>query len=102
MHELLTPCAKSSAESSSQKPGSRELDAKMASYFYANGIAFNAAASSSFALRIEESMKFVRQNQLTPSTQFSGELLDNAFESTEKLVALILGGAKKYGATIAC
>ena len=39
MHELLTPCAKTSAESSSQKPGSKELDAKTASYFCENGIA---------------------------------------------------------------
>ena len=33
---------------------------------------------------------------------FSGELLDNAYESTEKLFALILVVATKYGATIAC
>ena len=39
LHELLTPCAKTSAESSSQKPGSKELDAKTASYFCENGIA---------------------------------------------------------------
>ena len=41
MHELLTPCAKTSAESSFQKPGSKELDVKKASYFHENGIAFN-------------------------------------------------------------
>ena len=64
MHKLLTPCAKISAKSSSQKPGSEELDAKKASYFDENGIAFNTAASSSFALMIEESMKFARINQL--------------------------------------
>ena len=50
------------------------MDAKIASYFYENGIAFNTAASSSFALMIEEiqeSMnlkiqfqKFARQNPL--------------------------------------
>ena len=43
----LTPCAKTSAESSSQKPGSKELDAKIASYFNENGIAFYTAASLS-------------------------------------------------------
>ena len=35
-------------------------------------------------------------------SNFSGELLDNAYESTEKLVAPILAVTKKYGATIAC
>ena len=64
MHKLLTPCAKTLAESSSQKSGSKELDAKIASYFYENGIAFNTASSSSFAIMIEESMKFARQNPL--------------------------------------
>ena len=47
------------AESSmkdSQKSGPKELDAKLASYFYINAIAFNTAASSSFALMIEESV----------------------------------------------
>ena len=39
MQELLTPSAKTSAESSSQKPGSKELDAKTASYFCENSIA---------------------------------------------------------------
>ena len=58
MHELLTRFAKSSAESSSQKAGSKELDAKVASYFCANGMAFNTAASSSLALMIEESMNY--------------------------------------------
>ena len=29
-----------------------------------------------------------------------GELLDNSYEFTEKLVALIVAVAKKYGATI--
>ena len=48
----------------SQKLGPKELDAKIASYFYENGIAFNTAASSSFALMIEESMKFARQYPL--------------------------------------
>ena len=70
-------------------------------------IAFDTAASSSFALMMEESMKFARQNPLQSykvphRLKFSGELLDNAYESTEKLVAPILAVAKKYGATIAC
>ena len=71
-----------------------------------NSIAFNTAASSSFALMTEESMKFTRQNPLQSYTvhhlhKFSGELLDKAYESTEKLVAPILPVPKKYGATIA-
>ena len=71
MHELLTPCAKTSAESSSQEPGSKELDAKLESYICVNGIAFNTEASSSFALMIEyevrqtkSASKFARQNPL--------------------------------------
>ena len=34
--------------------------------------------------------------------KFLGELLHNAYRSMEKLAALILALAKKYGATIAC
>ena len=70
MDEPLTPSTKKIAKTSltgTQKTGSKELDAKIASYFYENGI----AASSSFALMIEESMKlkiqfqkFARQNPL--------------------------------------
>jgi hypothetical protein len=109
MDEILTPCPVKSAESSmkdSQKSGPKELDAKIASYFYENGIAFNTAGSASFALMIEESMKFARQYPLqsykVPNRhKFSGELLDKAYESTEKLVAPILAVGKKYGATIA-
>ena len=52
-------------------------------------------------------MKFARQNQLQSykvphRLKFTGELLDNAYESTEKLIAPILAVATKYGATIAC
>ena len=109
MDELLTPCTKKSAKTSvtcTQKTGSKELDSKITSYFYENGIAFNAAASSSFALMTEESMKFARQNPLQSYKvphrhKFSGELLDKAYESTKKLVAPILAVPKKYGATIA-
>ena len=108
MDELLTPCTKKSAKTSvtsSQKTRSKELDSKIDSYFYEIGIAFNTAASSSFALKIEESMKFARQNPLQSykvphSHKFSGKLLDKSYESTEKLVAPILAVAKKYGATI--
>ena len=46
----------------SQKSEPKALDAKIASYFYENGI--NAAATSSFALMIEESIKFTRQYSL--------------------------------------
>ena len=55
-------------------------------------------------------MKFARENplqshKLPHRLKFSGELLDivdNAYESTEKLAAPILAVATKYGATIAC
>ena len=88
----LTPCAKTSAESSSQKPGSKELDAKIASYLNENGIAFYTAASLSFSLIIEERMRLARQNLLISckvpnQLNFFGEL-DNAYESTEKHAAL--------------
>ena len=60
----------------------------------------DSAASSSLALMIEESMNFTRLNLLQSykvphRLKFSGEYLDNAYESTEKLVALILAVAKK-------
>ena len=89
----LTPCAKTSAESSSQKPGSKELDAKIASYLNENGIAFYTAASLSFSLIIEERMRLARQNLLLSckvphQLKFFGEPLDNAYESTEKHAAL--------------
>ena len=104
--QCLTPCVKASAESSPQKPGSKELDAKIQSYFCENDITFNTA-SPSFALMIQESMKFTRQNPLQSYKvphwlKFSGELLDNAYEFTEKLVAPIFVVATKYGALIAC
>ena len=51
-------------------------------------------------------MKFARQYPVqsykVPNRhKFSGDLLDKAYESTEKLVAPILAVGKKYGATIA-
>ena len=70
MDEILTPCPIKSAESSmkdSQKSGPKILGAKIASYFYENGIAFNTAASSSSALMIketQESMMLSRQYPL--------------------------------------
>ena len=74
------------------------MDAKIASYFYENGI--NAAATSSFALMIEESIKFTRQYSLQVPDwhKFSGDFLDKVYESTGKLVAPILAVAKQYGA----
>ena len=47
MDKLLTPSTKTSVESSlmdTRKSGSKELDAKIASFYYENGIAFNTAA----------------------------------------------------------
>ena len=109
MHELLTPCTKTSAESylkGSQKPGSKERRQhpsfmKMA---FLSILLFHSV-SSSFTLMIEENMKFARQHHLQSYKvphwpTFSGELLDNSYESTEKLVALILAVAKKYWETM--
>ena len=51
MDTLLTPPTKKSVEGSfmgSQKSGSKEVDAVIASFFYENGISFNVANSSSF------------------------------------------------------
>ncbi len=96
----------------SQKSGPKELDAKIASFFYENAISFNIAASSSFALLKDECIKFAKQNPLRSynvphCVKFSGELLDQAYASTEKLVAPVLAVAKNmeqqshwmYGAT---
>ena len=65
MNEIGAPCPIKSAELSmtdSQKSGPKEFDAQIASYFFENGIAFNTAAFSSFALMIEESLKFQCQS----------------------------------------
>ena len=67
MDTLLTPPTKKSVEGSfmgSQKSGSKEVDAVIASFFYENGISFNVANSSSFGRMIDESMKFAKQNEL--------------------------------------
>jgi len=57
MDELVTPPTKKTVESSligSQKLGSKEVDAVIASFFYENGISFNVANSSSFGRMIDE------------------------------------------------
>ena len=105
---LLTPGTKKSAKLSlkrTQKSGSKESVAKIA-YVYENGIAFNTAASSSFALIIDESVKFARkkphQSIKEPHRlKFSWKVLDKAYGFSEKLVAPILAVAKQYGVTIA-
>jgi hypothetical protein len=109
MDELLTSATKQSRNDSSigsQKSGSKDVDAMIASFFYENGIAFNVADSSSFQNMIDECMKFSKQNPFqsykTPSRKkLSGELLDKAYESTEQLIAPHLAAAKKFGVTIA-
>ena len=40
------------------------MNTKIVSFFYENGNAFNTAASSSFAVMIEENMKFARQKPI--------------------------------------
>ncbi len=63
MEDLATsPTKQQSVESSligSQKTGSKEVNAMIASFFYENGISFNVSHSSSFGCRIDESIKFV-------------------------------------------
>ena len=110
MEDLVTsPTKQQSVESSligTPKTGYKEVDAMIASFFYENGIPSNIANSSSFGRMIEESMKFAKQNPIqsykAPSRKkLSGELLDQAYKSTEQLVAPLVAIAKKYGATIA-
>ena len=107
MDELLKSPTKHPVESSVivSKSGSKEMDKTIASFFYENGISFNVADSSSFARMLEESMRFAKQNPFqsykAPSRKrLSGELLDQAYKSTQQLVAPILAIAKKFGATI--
>ena len=40
------------------------MNSKIVSFFYENAIPFNVAAASSFALMIDESIKFAKQNPL--------------------------------------
>ena len=75
------------------------MDNFIASFLYENGISFNIADSSSFARMIQESMRFAKQNPFqrynAPSRKrFSGELLDQAYRSTEQFAAPILAIAK--------
>ena len=78
-----------------QKTGSKELDSKKTSYFYENGIAFNAAASSSFGLMTEESMNFARQNPLQTTkylttTNFLGNSLTKHMSPRRNLLLRFL------------
>ena len=60
MDDILTPCPIYEGFS---KIGTKRIGcnhAKIVCYFYEKGIALNKAASSSFALIIEESLKFAR------------------------------------------
>ena len=57
------------------------MDARIASFFYGIGIAFNVADSTSFFSIIDENIKFAKQDPLqsykTPTRKkLSGELLD--------------------------
>ena len=83
------------------------MDHAAASFFYENSISFNAADSSSFArMRWHDRKEHeIRQKNLfqsykSPSRKLLfGELLDQAYKSTEQLVAPILASAKKFGTT---
>ena len=87
--ELLQPATKSleSFLTSSNKSGSKELDSKIASFFYENTIPFNVADSPSCAAIIEEAMTFRLQNPLQHYKVLlhrilSGELLDKAYSAS--------------------
>ena len=87
--ELLQPATKSleSSLTSSNKSGSKELDSKIASFFYENTIPFNVADSPSCAAIIEEAMTFRLQNPLQHYKVLlhrilSGELLDKAYSAS--------------------
>ena len=47
-----------------QESGTKDMGAKIASLVYENGIPFNVAASSRFALMIDESIKTAKQSPL--------------------------------------
>ena len=81
------------------------MDKTIASFFYENGISFNVADSSRFAPCTHDRRGHPKQNPFqsfkAPSrTRLSRELLDQAYRSTEQLVAPILAIAIKLGSTI--
>ena len=65
MDELLVSPSKQSVESSVivSKSGSKEVNTKIASFFYENSISFNVAESR-FACMIGNSMKYAKQNPI--------------------------------------
>jgi hypothetical protein len=58
MDDLVTSTTKQSTNQPT-KSGSKEMDARIASFFYENGIAFNVADSTNFVRMMNESMKSV-------------------------------------------
>ena len=66
MDERVPAPTKKTVESvtASQKSGTKDLGAKIASFFYENAVPFDVAASSSFALMIDESIKLAKQSPL--------------------------------------
>ena len=61
--------------------GSNEMDARIASFLYENGIAFNVADSTSFISMIDESTKFAKQN---PLQRYKTELTRQHGQSSRK------------------
>ena len=61
--------------------GSKKIDARIASFFYENGIAFNIADSASFISMIDESIKFAKQN---PLQSYKTELTRQHSPSSQK------------------
>ena len=81
------------------------MDKTIASFPHDNGISFNVSDSSSFARTIEEGIRLAKPNPFQSykahaRKRLSGELLDEAYKSTEQLAAPTLAIAKKFGATV--
>ena len=64
----------------SQKSGSKDLDVKIESFLYEEAISFNVPALSSFALMIDESIKFAKQNPLQTDKHCLKLSVDKAYE----------------------
>ena len=67
------------------------MDARIASFFYENGIAVNVADSTSFITMIDKSIKFAKQNPLqsykTELTRQHGPSSQKSFRGLFTLIA---------------
>ena len=81
------------------------LDTVIANVVYENALPFNVADSSSFAVMVEQCIKFGQQNpgrkyKVPNRRRIGGALLDSAYEDTGASVQPIIDRAKKYGGTL--